>query len=129
MSNSWIPQRGQVVLVRFPFLPAGGVPQAQVRPAVVVSGPAIHDHTADVLIVAISSRPISHALPTDYELVLGTPAATAAGLRQTSWVKVSNVAAVPKAAVIRRLGQLPPSAIQAIDERLRMAFDLSFSSR
>jgi mRNA-degrading endonuclease toxin of MazEF toxin-antitoxin module len=125
MSSDWIPQRGEVVLVRFPFLLDSGSPEAKLRPAVIVSGPAIHDHTADVIVVAISSRPNSRPLLTDYELRLGTPVATAAGVHKTSWVKISNVANVPKSAVSRRLGQLPPSALRAIDSHLRMAFGLS----
>ncbi|MDH7472810.1 MAG: type II toxin-antitoxin system PemK/MazF family toxin [Anaerolineae bacterium] len=121
----WQPRRGEVVLVRFPFLEIGGRVQTKPRPAVIVSGSAIHDYTADVLIVAISSRPASQPLPTDYEIRLGTPEATAAGLKKTSWVKVSNLAAVPRAAVGRRLGHLNPEGLKAVDDRLRMALGLS----
>jgi mRNA-degrading endonuclease toxin of MazEF toxin-antitoxin module len=123
-ARSWRPQRGEVVLVRFPFLEAGGRVQAKPRPAVVVSGQIIHERTADVLIVAISSRPTSQPLPTDYQIPHGTPEAKAAGLKKTSWVKVSNLATVPRAAVARRLGHLSPAGLQAVDDCLRLALGL-----
>ena len=111
-------------LVRFPFLQTGGRVRAKPRPAVVISGQVIHDHTADVLIAAISSRPTSQPLPTDYPIRFGTPDFLAAGLRKTSWVKTSNLAAVPKSAVARRLGCLTPRGLQTVDNRLRLALEL-----
>jgi mRNA-degrading endonuclease toxin of MazEF toxin-antitoxin module len=123
-SRPWQPQRGEVVLVSFPFLAASGQAQAKPRPAVVISGSVIHDHTADVLIAAISSRPASQSLPTDYYIAEGAPESQAAGLKRSSWVKVSNLAAVPRAAVTRRLGRLPLQSLRAVDERLRLALDL-----
>jgi mRNA-degrading endonuclease toxin of MazEF toxin-antitoxin module len=122
--TSWHPRRGEVVLVRFPFLESPEVAQAKLRPAVIVSGEAIHQETADVLIAAISSRPASAPLSTDYQIVLGTPECRSAGLVTTSWVKVSNLAAVPKAAVLRRLGRLTAEGLRAVDQRLRLALDL-----
>lgn len=123
-TRSWQPQRGEVVLVRFPFITAGGRVQVKPRPAVVISGPVIHQRTADVLIVAISSRPASQPLPTDYQIPHGTPEARVAGLKKNSWVKVSNLATAPRAAVARRLGRLTPAGSQAVDDRLRLALGL-----
>ena len=121
---SWHPRRGEVVLVQFPFLESPGSAQAKLRPAVVISGDAIHRETADVLIAAISSRPGSVPLSTDYQIMLGTSESRLAGLVMTSWVKVSNLAAVPKAAVLRRLGRLTDEGLRAVDQRLRLALDL-----
>lgn len=122
--TSWRPRRGDVVLVQFPFLENTGAAQAKLRPAVIVSGETIHQETADVLIAAISSRPMSSPLSTDYQIVLGTPESRSTGLLMNSWVKISNLAAVPKAAVLRRLGRLTPEGLHAVDQRLRLALDL-----
>lgn len=124
MIRSWQPQRGEVVLVRFPFLDAEGSPQARLRPAVILSGDAIHRHTADVLLAAISSRPTSAPLPTDYQIPAGTPEHEAAGLKVTSWIKLSNLANVPRSAIARRLGRLIAASLQQVDERLRLALEL-----
>jgi mRNA-degrading endonuclease toxin of MazEF toxin-antitoxin module len=104
MSSHWQPQRGEVVLVNFPFVDTGGQAQAKLRPAVVVSGQVVHQTTADVLIAAISSRPASQSIPTDYEITIGTLEHKRAGLKKTSWVKASNLANIPRSAVTRRLG-------------------------
>ena len=124
-ADPWQPRRGEVVLVAFPFLGSDGQAQVKPRPALVVSGDIIHSTTADVLIAAISSRPASRSLPTDYQIIWGTDESQAVGLKRTSWVKTSNLAAVPKAAVTRRLGQLSPAGLHAVDERLLLALGLA----
>ncbi|MBU2610067.1 MAG: type II toxin-antitoxin system PemK/MazF family toxin [Chloroflexi bacterium] len=123
-ASSWQPQRGEVVLVRFPFINLGGQVQVKPRPAVVISGQAIHTQAADVLIAAISSRPASRPLGTDYAIAENTPEARAAGLKTASWVKISNLATVPKTAVARRIGKLTPTGLEEVESRLRLAIDL-----
>jgi len=125
MSSHWQLQRGEIVLVNFPFVDTGGQAQAKVRPAVVVSGQIVHQTTADVLIAAISSRPTSQPLPTDYEITIGTSEHKRAGLKKTSWVKASNLANIPRSAVTRRLGRLTLAGIKELDKRLELALDLS----
>ena len=122
-SRRWYPRRGQVVLVDFPFVKSDGQIQTKLRPAVVVSSPVIHRHTTDVLIAAISSRPRSRSLPTDYEIRYGTPAARSAGLKKNSWVKASNLVTVPKEVVSRRLGFLTSRDLREVDRCLRIALD------
>jgi len=125
MSPHWRPQRGEVVLVNFPFVDTGGQAQAKVRPAVVVSGQIVHRTTAEVLIAAVSSRPTSQPLPTDYEITVSTPEHKRAGLRKTSWVKASNLANIPRSAVTRRLGRLTPTGLKELDKCLKLALGLS----
>ena len=125
MSPHWQPQRGEVVLVHFPFIDTGDQARAKLRPAVVISGETIHQTTADVLIAAISSRPTSQPLPTNYEIAVGTPEHEIAGLKKTSWVKASNLANIPRSAVTRRLGQLAPAGLEELDKRLKLALELS----
>jgi mRNA-degrading endonuclease toxin of MazEF toxin-antitoxin module len=124
MSPRWRPQRGEIVLVNFPFMDTGGQAEAKLRPAVVVSGEAVHQTTADVLIAAVSSRPTSQPLPIDYEITIGTPEHKQAGLRKTS-CKASNLANIPRSAVTRRLGRLTPAGLKELDKRLKLALELS----
>jgi mRNA interferase MazF len=125
MSPRWRPQRGEIVLVKFPFMDTGGQAQAKLRPAVVVSGQIVYQTTADVLIAAISSRPTSQPLPTDYEIAIGTAEHKGAGLKKTSWVKASNLANIARSAVIRRLGRLTPTCLEELDKCLKLALELS----
>jgi len=114
-------QRGEIILVRFPFIGSHAALQAKVRPAVVVSGPLFHRHTADVIVAAISSRPASSPLPTDYEIHLDTPEASASGLKRDSWVKAGTLATIPRRAALRRLRRLTAAGLQAVDECIRRA--------
>jgi mRNA-degrading endonuclease toxin of MazEF toxin-antitoxin module len=42
----------------------------------------------------------------------------------TSWIKLSNLANVPRSAVARRPGRLLAISLQEVDERLKLALDL-----
>lgn len=103
MTDSRPIDRGEVVLVSFPYLDTGGAPQTKARPALVLSDKIVHDHTADVIVAAISSRPASRPLPTDVQISAGSREHKAAGLNITSWIKVATLAAILRTAVSRRL--------------------------
>lgn len=125
MTRKWTPRRGDVVLLRFPFIDsATGAVTTKMRPALVVSGSAIHRHTSDIIVLAISSRPASRPLPTDFEIRQHTPEFQRSGLRVTSWIKASNITFVPRSAVHRRVGHLPAQVLQLVEERLRLALEL-----
>jgi mRNA-degrading endonuclease toxin of MazEF toxin-antitoxin module len=125
MSPHWNPRRGDIVLLHFPFVDATtGQVATKMRPALVVSGGTIHTHTADVIVVAISSRPGSRTLPTDFEIRQGTPEHGASGLRTTSWIKTSNIMNIPRSAVHRYIGHLPQATHSLVDQCLKRALDL-----
>lgn len=118
-------ERGDVVLVAFPYLEASGSLQSKVRPALVVSGPNLHAHTADVIVAAISSRPTSVPLPTDVHLIAHSPEHTAAGLKTTSWIKAATLATIPRAAIHRRMGKLSGATLSEVEKRLRASLELA----
>lgn len=116
--------RGDVVLVAFPYLEASGIAQSKVRPALIVSGQHVHTHTADVIVVAISSRPASTPLSTDIQLMAGSAEYKAAGLKMTSWIKVASLAVIPKLAITRRMGKVTPTTLIEVEKQLKTALEL-----
>ncbi|MBI3762846.1 MAG: type II toxin-antitoxin system PemK/MazF family toxin, partial [Chloroflexi bacterium] len=91
----------------------------------VLSDKIVHDHAADVIVAAISSRPASRPLPTDVQISAGSREHKAAGLKVTSWIKVATLAAIPRTAVSRRLGRLDSDALDEVEKRLRLALGLA----
>ncbi len=101
---------GDVVLVRFPFTDQSS---SKRRPAAVVSTSSIHDHTRDIIIVAITSR-------TDHPRPLDRPIENwkEAGLLRPSLLK-PVVATIESDLVARTLGRLREPDRTLLREMLR----------
>ncbi len=109
-------QRGDVVLVQFPF---SGLSGKKDRPAVVVSTDPYHDDWDELLVVAITSRPPKTVRTTDCALEDWKTA----GLHQPSWVR-SHMATVQRTLIIRKLGNLTDRDLKAVEECLRHSLGL-----
>jgi mRNA interferase MazF len=109
-------QRGDVVLVPFRFSGPGGQKE---RPAVVLSTNAYHDDWDELLAIAVTSRPPRTLRPTDCLLQDWQ----SAELSQRSWVR-SHLATVDRRIILRRLGQLTPRDLAAVEKCVRVATGL-----
>jgi mRNA interferase MazF len=109
-------QRGDVVLIQFPF---SGLAGQKDRPAIVMSVDIYHHRWDELLVVAITSKPPRTMRPTDCPVQDWQ----AAGLQQPSWVR-SHLATVHRQLVIRMLGNLTTSDMQAVEAGLRVALGL-----
>src|SRR5262245_17525631 len=108
--------RGDVVLV--PFRYSGPAGQKE-RPAVVLSTDVYHDAWDELLVVAVTSRPARGVRPTD----CAVQDWQSAGLSQPSWVR-AHLATVDRRLVLRRLGQLTPRDLAAVEKCVRAATGL-----
>jgi mRNA interferase MazF len=115
------PQRGDVILCQVP-MPSTGLQHSKLRPAVVVSKDQNNRRLADVVVAPCTSNLRRQGEPTQY-LITGSDIA-AAGIRVPSAVKCETLFTMPKALIARRLGRLPLSGMQVIDDCLRNALSL-----
>lgn len=120
--STW--QRGDIVVVAFPYTDAHGRVTVKGRPALVISSAWVNENTEDVIVAAISSRQPSRGYPTDFRIEEGTSTFQRSGLRVTSIVKAAVVATIPQSVVARRLGQLTREDLQRADRCLRAALEL-----
>lgn len=112
-------QRGDVVLVPFPFTDLSG---RKVRPAVIVSpDPLGHD----VLVAFVSSVIPDHPQPTEWLLAETHPEFPQAGLKCPSVLKADKLLTLHRALILRRLGHLGPRAQSELDRRLLWAVGLA----
>lgn len=109
-------QRGDVILVQFPFSGLGG---AKDRPAVVLSTHIYHDEWDELLVVAITSRILKKMRSSDCPLQDWKQA----GLQHASWVR-SHLATVHRMLVHRKLGALTPRDLSAVENCLHIATGL-----
>jgi mRNA-degrading endonuclease toxin of MazEF toxin-antitoxin module len=109
-------RRGEVVLVQFPFSTSTG---RKDRPAVVLSTDVYHDQWDELLVVALTTKAPKSPRPTDHLLQDWQ----AAGLQHPSWMR-SHLATVHRLLILRKLGDLSPRDLLALEDRLRAALGL-----
>lgn len=114
-------QRGDLVLVPFPFT---DLTRQKARPAVVISSERFNATSADVILVAISSK--LPTTPSDSDLVIqqGSPDFQATGLRVTSVIRPTKLVTLQQSLIYTSLGRLDSRVIDELDERLARAVGL-----
>lgn len=115
-------RRGDVVLVSFPYVtdPA----QSKVRPAIVIQNDVGNRFSPNVIVASISSQLPKRAYPTNLIVRANSPEAAGTGLDRDSVLQAEVIFTVPKAGVVRRLGQLSAVTQRAFDRCLAVSLGL-----
>ena len=113
--------RGDVVLVRFPFT---NFTSTKVRPAVVISNDDINGSRGDVIVAFISSKTQGRIKDTDYIIRDTDPSFSNTGLTQTSLFKMAKIVTLDRSMISNRLGEVSEEIKTDIDEKLRKALAL-----
>ena len=80
--------------------------------------------SANLIVVAISTRLPDEALPVQFVVMQDTRIARAAGLTRSSVVDCGVIATVAKSLVQRKIGSFPPEAMVRIDQCLKISLAL-----
>jgi mRNA interferase MazF len=115
-------KRGEVLLAALPFVTDPS--QAKVRPVVVIQNDVGNRFSPNLIVAGISSRLPPREFPTDLIVRAGSEANEGSGLDRDSVVQGSYIITIPKAMVVRHLGQFSEAAMQAIDQRLKVSLRL-----
>jgi len=114
-------QRGDVVLVDYPYAGGGG---AKVRPALVIQNDRDNQRLVNTVIVQITSLTRRVLEPTQLLIEIATSEGQQSGLRQDSVVNCVNLLTLDKGKVLRKLGTLPASLMQRVNDCLKVALEL-----
>ncbi|MGB2623440.1 MAG: type II toxin-antitoxin system PemK/MazF family toxin [Candidatus Acidiferrum sp.] len=110
--------RGELYLANLD--PIAGSEQGGTRPVLVVSRNALHTNAPIAIVVPITSRENKRRLyPTHVELRAGE-----GDLKKDSVVLCEKVRAVSKNRLTKRIGQIGPQALIAVDSALKIALHL-----
>lgn len=114
--------RGEVVLVDFPFASGGG---SKVRPALIVQNDRGNARLQDTIVVPITSN-VSRAalLPTQFAIDSTSPDWKSSGLRTPSVVKCENIYTFNQSRILRVIGNLSAATMTAIDACLKEALGI-----
>jgi len=115
-------QRGDVVLVQYPYSSGTG---SKLRPALVVQPDQNNRRLSNVILAPITTTTHRHDQPTQCLIELDTEPGKAAGLRHTSVVSCENLSTVSQSLVRRKLGQMPSTTMNQVDECLKSALGLT----
>ena len=121
-------QRGDVVLVGFPFVrDEGDVPRKR-RPAVVIQSDRYNRRRSAVILAAITSSQKQRSLPCKVSVPRDSSEGRRAGLRTDSVVDCQTLITLPKEELVAKLGSFPPDMVSQIDRAIEDALGLRGSS-
>ena len=114
-------QRGDVVLVDYPYAAGGG---AKVRPVLVIQNDRDNQRLLNTIVAQITSVTRRALEPTQVLIEIDTPAGQRSGLRQNSVVNCVNLLTLDRDKVLRKLGSLPDALMQQVNNCLKAALEL-----
>ncbi|MBU4220495.1 MAG: type II toxin-antitoxin system PemK/MazF family toxin [Euryarchaeota archaeon] len=112
--------RGDVVILPFPFITPDGV-QQKARPALIVSDHSIERRFDDVILAGITSQRTDDIKQTEFIIKEGTDEFIRSGLAKTSVVRCEYLMTVPEGIIARKLGKLSDKEMHRIDKVLKMS--------
>src|SRR5437588_2611678 len=105
------PQRGDVVLVEFPYPSGTG---SKVRPALVIQHDRDNIRLFNTIVVQITGTTHRALEPTQVLIEVATPEGLQTGLQFDSVVNSVNLATLDKNKVLRKLGDMPDALMQKV---------------
>lgn len=106
--------RGDIVIVAFPFLLTGGQTVKKARPALVLSDMTLDRRYGDLILAGITSRIPRH--PKETEMVV--KATPRNGLAKDSTIRLEFLMTIPLELVSRKIGILASSQMALMDLKL-----------
>lgn len=95
------------------------------RPVLVIQNDRDNRRLRNTIVAQITSVTRRALEPTQLLIELATPEGQQSGLRQDSVVNCVNLLTLDKGRVLRKLGRLPDSIIQKVNNCLKAALELS----
>jgi mRNA interferase MazF len=118
-------QKGDVVLVSFPYTTDEGQTQTKRRPAVIISSDINNARLDDVLLVPLTSNTTRATREqTQVVIKMNTPEGQAAGLRLDSVIDCTVIATIPKTLLVNKIGIFSQEIMERIDQCLMIALSI-----
>ena len=115
-------QRGDVVLLRFPFSDGSG---SKVRPALIVQRDADNRRLNSTVVVLITGKTkLAGREPGHILIDVESESGKASGLTMSSVVNVYSLFTLHTNEIRETLGNLPDDVMSLVDQQLRLSLDL-----
>lgn len=114
-------KKGDIVIVKFPFLLKEQGEIQKGRPALVISHDIARRRFTDVVLAAITSQMPDTIM--DLEIILDPVEST--GLKKKSLLRLDFIMTVPSDLISRKIGKISNDIIADVDMKLRLQFGLN----
>ena len=113
-------KKGDIVVVKFPFVLRERGIARKGRPALIIFNDKIKRRYNDVILVAITSHIPENIL--ESEIIL--KAIKSSGLLKKSLLRLDFIMTVPEDLISRKIGVLPEDQIKRVERKLTKLFDI-----
>ncbi|HEC67546.1 MAG TPA: type II toxin-antitoxin system PemK/MazF family toxin [Candidatus Desulfofervidus auxilii] len=116
-------KKGDIVVVKFPFLVKGKGEVQKGRPALVICDDKVEKRYKDVILAAITSHIPENIM--EMELILEPIETT--GLVKKSLLRLDFLMTIPEELISRKIGRLPENLIIEVEHKLRKLFGINIT--
>lgn len=113
-------KKGDIVVIKFPFLLKEGREVRKGRPALVINNSEIKKRYNDIVLAAITSQIPSEIM--EMEIVLEPEDST--GLIKKSLLRLDFIMTIPEELISRRIGVIPKQVMKIVDDKLKKLFGI-----
>ncbi len=113
--------RGDIVIVPFPFILTGGQKTQKARPALIISDMTVNRRYNDVTLAGITSKIPDVARDTEM-IIESTPEN---GLAKRSTLRLESLMTIPSELVSRKIGRLTSQEMKEMDRKIATSLGLS----
>jgi len=113
-------KKGDIVVIKFPFVLKEEAQKQKGRPALVISNDKVKKRYNDIILAAITSH-----IPTtimEAEIILDPGEVT--GLLKRSLLRLDFIMTIPEELICRKIGELPEELMSEVEKRLRIIFGI-----
>lgn len=114
-------KKGDIVVVKFPFILKEKGEIQKGRPALVVSDENLERRYRDIILAAITSHIPENIM--EMELILEPAEAT--GLLKKSLLRLDFLMTIPEELISRKIGRLPENLMSEVELRLKRLFGIN----
>ena len=116
-------KKGDIVVVRFPFILKNGTEVQKGRPALVISDDKVDRRYKDVILAAITSHVLKNIM--ELEIILEPIKPT--GLLKRSLLRLDFIMTVPEDLISRKIWALAGNLMKEVERKLKRLFGINAS--
>ena len=113
-------EKGDIVVVKFPFLLKEGREVQKGRPALVVNNSEVKKRYNNVVLAAITSRIPLEVMEMEIVLEPENPI----GLIKKSLLRLDFIMTIPEELISRKIGVIPKQVMEMVDSKLKRLFGI-----
>jgi mRNA-degrading endonuclease toxin of MazEF toxin-antitoxin module len=118
-------KKGDIVVVKFPFILKEGSEKQKGSPALVISDDKVKKRYKDIILAAITSH-----IPADFmesEIILEPEEST--GLLKRSLLRLDFVMTIPEELISRKIGVLVEELMSEVEHKLKIVFGIKDNNK